>query len=121
MAYLHAVLVALIFHVLDLILGLIGAVKDKNVKSSKMREGLFKKVGYLACYAVAWLLDTQGAAIGINLGVNVFPVVIAYGVISEVVSILENICVINPNLEKTSLMKLFSLTNKSKGDDDDEQ
>lgn len=39
------ILVALVFNGLDLITGIVGAIRDgEQIKSSKLRDGLFKKL-----------------------------------------------------------------------------
>ena len=63
MEQVYPVIVALIFNALDLVTGLVSAVKTKDIQSSKLRDGLFKKVGFIFCYFVAWLVDTQGHVI----------------------------------------------------------
>lgn len=39
----YPVIIALIFNALDLVTGIISAVKSKDIKSAKLRDGLFKK------------------------------------------------------------------------------
>ena len=43
-------IIALIFNAFDLISGIVAAVREKNLQSSKLRDGLFKKVGFIFCY-----------------------------------------------------------------------
>lgn len=106
-----SVSIALAFNALDIITGIIGAVRSKNLESCKLRDGLFKKVAFIFCYFVAWLLDNYGAAVGFHFGVTLLPVIILYVVGTELVSIIENICQINPDLVPDKLMQLFNLTN----------
>ena len=52
------ILVALVFNGLDLITGIVGAIRDgEQIKSSKLRDGLFKKVGFVFCYALGVFVD----------------------------------------------------------------
>lgn len=95
---LYTILIALIFNLLDLVSGLVLACKSKSIDSSKLRDGLFKKFGFVICYFVAWLLDSYGARIGFNIGIDLLPVIILYVCGTEVVSILENISGIAPNI-----------------------
>ena len=45
------ILISLVFNGLDLITGIVGALKNgEQIKSSKLRDGLFKKVGFVFCY-----------------------------------------------------------------------
>lgn len=110
MGQFYPVIIALIFNGLDLLTGIVSAVKSKDIKSAKLRDGLFKKVGFMFCYFVAWLVDTEGHVIGFQFGVNILPVIILYVCTTELVSILENICKINPDLLPEKLMELFHIT-----------
>lgn len=107
MPQLYAIFVALIFNGLDLISGIISALKMKDLQSSKLRDGLFKKVGFMLCYFVAWLIDTQGNNIGFQFGVPILPVITLYVCTTELVSILENICKINPDIIPEKIMDMF--------------
>lgn len=106
----YPIIIALIFNGLDLITGIISAIKNKEIKSAKLRDGLFKKVGFLLCYFVAWLVDTYGDYIGFNFGVDILPIIILYVCTTELVSIIENICKINPDLLPEKLMNLFHIS-----------
>lgn len=112
----YPIITALIFNALDLMTGIITAVKNKDIQSAKLRDGLFKKVGFMLCYFVAWLVDTQGSKIGFQFGVSILPVIILYVCTTELVSILENICKINPDILPEKLMDLFHITDIKKGD-----
>lgn len=112
----YPIIVALVFNALDLVTGIITAVKNKDIQSSKLRDGLFKKVGFVLCYFVAWLIDTQGELIGFQLGTNILPIIILYVCTTELVSILENISKINPDILPEKLMELFHISNIRKED-----
>ena len=112
----YTIFIALVFNALDLVTGIITAVKNKDIQSAKLRDGLFKKVGFLLCYFVAWLVDTQGTKIGFQFGVSILPIIILYVCTTELVSILENICRINPDILPEKLMDLFHISNVKKGD-----
>lgn len=111
------VVIAIVFHVLDLITGLIGAVRNKDLQSAKMRDGLFKKVGYIFCYVVAYLIDTYGTIIGLQISVKVMPIIVLYAVTTEIISIIENISKINPELIPEKLTKLFHISTKGENKD----
>ncbi len=112
----YPIIIALVFNALDLISGFITAVKNKCIQSSKLRDGLFKKVGFILCYFVAWLVDTQGTRIGFQIGTPILPIIILYTCTTELVSILENICKINKDLLPEKLMELFHITDAKKGE-----
>lgn len=105
----YPIIIALVFNALDLITGIITAVKNKDIQSSKLRDGLFKKIGFILCYFVAWLIDTEGSMIGFSLGTPILPIIILYVCTTELVSILENICKINPDILPEKLMELFHI------------
>lgn len=112
MSQVYTIFIALVFNVLDLITGIICGVKQKDIQSAKLRDGLFKKVGFILCYFVAWLVDTQGSKIGFHLGVSMLPVIILYVCTTELVSILENISIINPDILPEKLMEMFHINSK---------
>ena len=112
----YPIIIALVFNALDLISGIISAVKNKDIQSSKLRDGLFKKVGFMLCYFVAWLVDTQGCRIGFQFGVSILPIIILYACTTELVSILENISKINPDILPEKLMDIFHISDIKKGD-----
>ena len=108
MTTLYSVAIALAFNGLDLLTGIIYAIKSKSIKSSKLRDGLFKKVGFILCYFIAWLVDTYGYMIGFNVA-KILPIIILYVCTTELVSILENICKINPDILPDKLMDMFNI------------
>lgn len=112
----YPIIIALVFNALDLITGIITAVKNKDIQSSKLRDGLFKKVGFILCYFVAWLIDTDGSLIGFQLNAPILPIIILYVCTTELVSILENICKINSDILPEKLMELFHISNVKKED-----
>lgn len=111
MSQFYPVIVALVFNALDVISGLIACVKNHNIESSKLRDGLFKKVGFIFCYIVAWIVDTYGSVIGFQISVSILPIIVLYVCTTELVSILENICKINPDLLPDKLMAMFHISN----------
>lgn len=104
-----AVAIALVFNALDLTTGVVVAVKNKNVQSAKLRDGLFKKVGFIICYFMAWLIDNYSVEIGFSIGVKILPVMIAYAVLTEIVSIIENVSKLNSDLLPDKLLEIFQL------------
>lgn len=109
MSVFYPIMVAMVFNLLDLVTGLIAAVREKDVKSSKLRDGLFKKVGFIVCYFVAWMIDTYGYLIGFTLSVHILPVMVLYTCTTELVSILENVTKINPDILPDRLMQIFHI------------
>lgn len=106
-----AIIACICLMLLDVISGFIAAIKNHEVSSTKMREGLFHKGSLVMCIVLAWCIEMFVMHVP-DLGFNV-PLVIPVCVLifaMEVVSILENIIKINPDLENEEIVKLF--TNK---------
>lgn len=107
-----SIIVALIFNGLDLLTGIISAIRLQELKSSRLRDGLFKKVGFILCYFLAWLMDNYGGIAGFKLPVSILPVIILYVCTTELVSILENITKINPDILPDKLMQMFHVNHQ---------
>lgn len=103
----NIVVIALAFNAMDLVTGISAAVKEKDLESSKLRDGLFKKVGFLFCYVLAILIDNNGIYIGLNISVEILPIVVLYVVTTEIVSIIENISRLNSDLLPEKLLDMF--------------
>ena len=102
------ILVALIFNGLDLITGIVGALRNgEQIKSNKLRDGLFKKVGFIFCYALGIAINYAESYLTLPFGVDLLPVICAYAIITEVVSIIENISKINSDILPEKLKKLI--------------
>ena len=104
-----AIIACLCLMLLDVISGFIAAIKNHEVSSTKMREGLFHKCSLVMCIVLAWCIEMFVMHVP-DLGFNV-PLVIPACVLifaMEVVSILENITKINPDLENEEIVKLFT-------------
>ena len=109
--------IALLFHLIDFITGFISALKSRTVSSSKMRDGMFKKVGFIFCYIIAVIIDVYGNYVGFSLPLKVLPVIVGYVIMTELVSILENISKINPDLKISKLREIFQVK-ENKNDDE---
>lgn len=102
------ILVALVFNGLDLITGIVGAIRDgEQIKSSKLRDGLFKKVGFIFCYALGIVINYAETFLTLPFGVDLVPLICTYAIMTEVVSIIENISKINPDILPDKLKSLI--------------
>lgn len=102
------ILVALVFNGLDLITGIIGAIRNGDqIKSNKLRDGLFKKVGFIFCYVLSIAINYAETYLTLPFGVDLVPVICTYAIITEVVSIIENIYKINPDILPEKLKELI--------------
>lgn len=91
-------IIVLGFIVFDVVTGLIKAGYNGNYNSAIMRQGGFHKSMEVIAMAVAYFVEY--AIVYINIGVDVpaVPAVTVYICIMELISILENICAVNPQM-----------------------
>lgn len=108
-----AIIACICLMLFDVFSGFIAAIKNREVSSTKMREGLFHKCSLVMCIVLAWCIEMFVMHVP-DLGFNV-PLVIPACILifaMEVVSILENIIKINPDLENEEIVKLFTNAKK---------
>ena len=100
---------------LDVITGILKAGYEHNIKSTNLRKGLYHKMSEILAIVLTSLVQYGSQYINFNLNFPVTAVVISYISIMEIISIIENICKINPDL-----FKIFQryLHNDEKGDDE---
>lgn len=88
------------FILADILTGIIQALYNGDLNSTKLREGLYHKISEIL--VLAFSVGIEYACKYVNFGVNVpvFSTVSIYICLMELVSILENLCKINPALAK---------------------
>jgi toxin secretion/phage lysis holin len=109
------VLIPLAFMVLDIVTGIVKAVAKKELNSSKMRDGLFHKGGFIIALVAAILCEAAMQHMDLGFDVPLLTTASTYVVLTELTSILENVSVINPELGGSKLMSIF---HSSKSDAD---
>lgn len=101
--------VVMVFVALDVILGTVKAWITRTLSSSKAREGILHKMGFLGAMLLCTLIDVvQGLSIGPELGFTV-PVSLLCTtmiVMCEVMSICEHIKDMNPEIDLKFLDRL---------------
>lgn len=102
-----AYIITFAFIVLDFITGLVKAFATKAYSSTKMREGLFHKVGLVLCVILGVMVDYAQGYLELGVSVPVAAAVCAYIVLMEVGSTIENIGEINPDVLPDKLRGLF--------------
>ena len=109
------------FVLLDVVSGLAAAIKNKELSSSVMHEGLYNKLGEVLLLIVAMFV---GSILDIppftQLGIppEVMYLVALYITLMELVSILENICKLNPSLPIAKILAIFDIEVDGPGADD---
>lgn len=107
---------ALAFMVIDVFTGVLKAVKNKDLNSTKAREGIYKKASFILFIAFGYLADY--AMVYVNMGFN-FPAaatICTLVIVTEAISVLENLGQINPDLVKLVAPFLSALNKKEEGE-----
>lgn len=107
-------LVLFIFITLDVVSGLIKAFYKKEYNSSIMREGAYHKFCEIFIVLLCVLSDMFLSYVNVDIGVALVPIVLAYFVVMEICSVIENIGAINPQAV-APISKFFE---KLRGSDD---
>lgn len=106
------------FVALDFITGMIKAFGTKSFTSTKMRQGLYHKVGLLLCVILGVLIDYAQAYFDLGISLPVAATICAYIVLMEISSIAENILEINPELQGGKIAALFESFRKDNKNDE---
>ena len=110
------------FILLDIICGVIAAAKNKVLDSSIMRDGLYNKLAELLFMGLAILCSYALTIEPFNeLGVppEILYLVAVYIAGMELLSIIENICKINPELKIKEILYIFGVDNDDSIDKND--
>lgn len=99
-------IVVFTFIVIDLVIGIVKALATSTYKSLKMREGLWHKLGEILCVAFGVLCEMAFPYVGITVNIPIVTTICIYIVLMETGSIVENLSVISPNIQKV-LSKVF--------------
>lgn len=98
---------ALAFIVLDVVFGLTKAAHAGALSSSKMREGLWHKSAFVGVIALAAVIEVASGHLELGFDVPLIVPACCYIVLNEVMSIVESLAEINPELKGSKLLQLF--------------
>lgn len=101
-------LVTMCFILMDLLTGLVGALKNNDFKQRIMREGLYHKAGSVLIIVFFTLIDYSQGFVDLGFNVPIAGIGCAYICLMEVGSIIENIGKINPELTPEFIQKIFN-------------
>lgn len=96
--------------VMDYLTGLAKAVVQKDIDSTKMRDGLWHKAAYVAVIALAEVIEHGQEVVDLGFTVPLIVPACVYIVLTETASILENLGQINPELANSPILQLFRST-----------
>lgn len=106
------------FILCDIITGVIKALYKGGLNSTILRVGLFHKISEIIAVVGSGLLEYGLYYLDFDIGFPVFKAIAGYISIMELISILENLCEVNPALAK--LFKPYLEKLKQKKDKDGE-
>lgn len=95
------------FIALDVVTGLVKAIKAHEVSSSKMKDGLFHKCGFLLAMVLGALCEFAMLEIDLGFSLPIMPAICGFIILTELASVLENICKIAPELSENRFMQIF--------------
>lgn len=93
---------------LDIFTGFCGAAANNAISSAVMRRGLFHKLAYYCVFILAVGLEIAMTFYHIPIDIPAVGAVVGYIVLTEIVSICENVGEMNPELKDSALLKLFT-------------
>lgn len=105
----HIALIVCAFVVLDLVTGVMQAVANKIMDSRKMRAGLWHKCGFIMAMILAALVEWSMQFIDLGFTLPLFVPVCVFIILTEIVSIFENVCLLSPELANSKLAQLFNI------------
>lgn len=103
-------IITLIFILADLLSGFVAAVALKDVSSEKLRKGLWHKSGFIGLIALGYGLEIAARFADLGFEVPAVATVCIYVIITEAISIFENLCKLNPHIVNSPLGSIFKNT-----------
>lgn len=113
------VILVVVFMMVDVLTGVLKALKNKELSSTKAREGMYKKASFILFVGFGYLADF--AMDYVDMGFK-FPAAITIStlvILTEAISVLENLGSINPDLVKMVAPFLSALNNKKDSEYDE--
>ena len=109
------IIIACMFMVLDILTGFTQAVINKNVDSQIMKKGLIHKCGFILAIAFGCLCEYSMMYVDLGFSIPIQDAVCIYIIATEIVSILENLAKISPELSNSKFMQIFNRKDASGG------
>lgn len=102
-----AIIITLCFILLDIVSGFVKAVVNKTVDSKIMKNGLFHKCGFILAIVLGFLCEYTMNYLDLGFTVPMGNAVCIYIIATELISILENLGKISPELANSKFMDIF--------------
>lgn len=98
--------------IMDIVCGTVAAMRNRELCSYIAREGMYNKIGE-AMFLLIGIIANEILAMppfdGLGISPDIAYLVAAYIAWMELVSILENICKINPELPFAKILMMFNI------------
>lgn len=105
-------IICIVFIVLDILSGVVAGAKNRELSSTKMRTGLYNKIGELLLIGVAGFCEfalTIEPFAKMGIPPEILYTVVLYIAGMELLSILENICKTNNDIPISKILSIFEL------------
>lgn len=107
------------FMMVDVFTGVLKAVKNKELSSTRAREGIYKKASFILFIAFGYLADYAMQYVDLGFSFPAAATICTLIILTEAISVLENLGQINPDLVKLVAPFLSALNNKKEGERND--
>lgn len=101
------IVIACCFMLLDLVTGFTQAVVNHCVDSTKMKQGLWHKCGFLLAMIFGCLCEYAMSYVDLGFTLPIQDAVCMFIILTEIVSNLENLGKISPELTDNKFMSIF--------------
>lgn len=108
----YIVIATLLFIVFDFVSGFVQAVANKEVRSEKLRQGLFHKCGFVFAIVFGMLCEWAMSFVDLGFDVPIALTICIYIILTEIMSILENLGKLSPELASSGFMSIFKRDDK---------
>lgn len=100
------------FMMVDVFTGVLKAVKNKELSSTRAREGIYKKASFILFIAFGYLADYAMQYVDLGFSFPASATICTLIILTEAISVLENLGQINPDLVKLVAPFLSALNSK---------
>lgn len=107
------IIITLLFIMFDFTSGFVQACANRNVSSTKLREGLFHKCGFIFAICFGILCEWSMQFIDLGFDVPIATAICVYIILTEITSILENLGNLSPEFADSRFLSFFSKVTES--------
>lgn len=97
----------LVFIFVDVLSGIVKALKKRELNSTKMRAGIYNKVAFVLILMLGIACDIVFRYIDLGFSLPILELLCGYIITTEISSIIENVHEINPNIVTDKIYRFF--------------